>query len=117
MMSPTLHGNCLDVEGFGVLIFGGPGSGKSDLSLRLIKSSLNPSIRLVADDRVLVEGDAEGLIASPPEILAGLIEIRGIGVVRIGHLSRTRPGLVVKLTGRKEIERLPEFPLRNTEIK
>jgi HPr kinase/phosphorylase len=80
----------------GVLIVGPSGAGKSDLLLRLI----DRGFRLVADDQVLMDG----LQARPPDSLAGLIEIRGLGIVRMAHLQSVRLALVVQL-GRAE--RLP----------
>ncbi len=89
----------------GVLLLGPPGSGKSDLALRLIESGF----RLVADDRVDIETTPEGAFASAPAALAGLIEVRGIGILRLGDtVSRARLRLAVTLTPRASQERLPE---------
>lgn len=92
-----IHGSCAARAEWGVLVLGPPGSGKSDLVLRL----LDRGFRLVADDRVEVDGDR----ASPPDALAGLMEIRGIGILRLPHLSGCRLALVVSLDGPPE--RLP----------
>ncbi|ACI51663.1 HPr kinase [Gluconacetobacter diazotrophicus PA1 5] len=75
----------------GVLLLGPPGAGKSDLLLRLVDAGYD----LVADDRV----DLAGGWASAPAALAGLIEIRGMGIVRMPFLARARPVLVVRLVG------------------
>lgn len=115
-MAGTLHGNCLDVDGFGVLILGAPGSGKSDLTYRLLHMNLNPAFRLVADDRVHVEPAGSGLTARVPAALAGLLEIRGLGIARMQHIGQTRPGLVVQLAKPDEIERLPDFPQDSVRI-
>ncbi|GBR71314.1 hypothetical protein GKA01_17630 [Gluconobacter kanchanaburiensis NBRC 103587] len=61
-------------EGAGVLISGPSGSGKSELALMLMDVGFD----LVADDRVLLDG----VVASAPERLAGLIEVRGVGILR-----------------------------------
>ncbi len=58
-----------------MLLIGASGCGKSDLLLRL----LDHGFALVADDRVEVEEGA----ASPPPALAGLLEVRGLGIVRL----------------------------------
>ncbi len=60
-----------------MLLLGPSGAGKSDLALRLI----GRGFVLVADDRV----DLEGVTASPPAPLAGLMEVRGVGIVRMPH--------------------------------
>jgi HPr kinase/phosphorylase len=79
-----------------VLLLGPPGSGKSDLVLRL----LDRGFMLVADDRVEIE---DGL-ARPPAALAGLLEVRGLGILRLPHLAEARLALAVELGGG---ERLP----------
>ena len=73
-----------------------PGSGKSDLVLRLLDHGFD----LVADDQVDV---ADG-IARPPASLAGLLEVRGLGLMRVSHAHEARLRLAVTL-GRAE--RLP----------
>jgi serine kinase of HPr protein (carbohydrate metabolism regulator) len=113
--TPTLvHGTCLDIGKTGVLILGPPGSGKSDLALRLIDApghGLGADLaraRLVADDQVLLLRDGGGVVASAPAPLAGLIEVRGIGILRADYRPRSRLGLIVRLVPVADIERLPE---------
>ena len=77
----TLHGSAAAREGAGVLLLGPPGSGKSDLLFRLIQHGFT----LVADDQVRLNG----LHASAPEELAGLIEVRGLGIVRLPYTEAT----------------------------
>jgi serine kinase of HPr protein (carbohydrate metabolism regulator) len=102
----------------GVLILGAPGAGKSDLVLRLIDEpgfgTGNALIRarLVSDDQTIVERRGEVLYASAPKPIAGLLEIRGQGIVAVEHMREARLSLVVRLMPAKEIERLPE----NTQI-
>ena len=92
-----IHASCAAREGYGVLLLGPSGSGKSDLVLRL----LDHDFTLVADDRVdLIDG-----VASVPPALAGLLEVRGLGILRIPHAGATRVALSVDL-GRGA--RLPE---------
>ncbi|MFT8808383.1 HPr kinase/phosphorylase [Gluconobacter sp.] len=69
-----VHASCVAWKGEGVLISGSSGSGKSELALRLMDAGFD----LVADDRVLLQG----IIASAPERIAGLIEVRGVGILR-----------------------------------
>lgn len=99
-----LHATCVAVEGRGVLIQGPPASGKSDLALRLIDGGA----RLVADDRCDVTLKGGRLVAAPPPALAGLIEVRGLGIVRVAHLPEVKLALVVELTAADAVERLPE---------
>jgi HPr kinase/phosphorylase len=84
-----IHGSCVSRGGQGVLLLGPPGSGKSDLALRLLARGFD----LVADDQVLI---AEGL-ARAPTSLAGLLEVRGLGIVRLPRVAEARLALVVEL--------------------
>jgi len=84
-----MHGSCACRSGDGVLLIGPPGAGKSDLVLRLLARGFD----LVADDRVdIVDG-----IARPVPELAGLLEVRGLGIVRLKHVATARLALVVEL--------------------
>lgn len=99
-----VHGTCVDVAGVGVLLRGPPGSGKSDLALRLIDGGA----RLIADDHVEVEA-ADGILrTAPPATIAGLIEVRGVGLMRVPWQAEGRLDLVIDLVPEGEIERLPE---------
>jgi HPr kinase/phosphorylase len=98
-----LHASCIELSGIGVALLGPPGSGKSDLALRLIDGGA----RLVADDRVAIERCGDRLIARAPEVIAGLIEVRGVGIMRIDHCPSSALGLVVILGGMPP-PRLPE---------
>ncbi|MGH7078052.1 MAG: HPr kinase/phosphorylase [Acetobacteraceae bacterium] len=80
-----------------MLLVGPPGSGKSDLLLRLIDHGFS----LVSDDRVEI---ADG-VASAPETIAGLIEVRGLGVIRLPYTRSARLALAVELGA--NAERLP----------
>jgi serine kinase of HPr protein (carbohydrate metabolism regulator) len=99
-----LHASCVALGGLGVVLRGPPASGKSDLALRLIDAGG----RLVADDRLLVERRGEQLIGRAPEALAGLIEVRGLGIMRVEHCAGAPLGLVVELDGAASWPRLPE---------
>jgi len=101
----TVHGTCLVVATTGLLLRGPSGSGKSDLALRAIHEG---SARLVADDQVLLERTADGgLRGSAPAILAGRIEVRGIGILAIDHAGPWRIDALVDLVPRDDVERLP----------
>lgn len=102
-MSRLHHASCVEFEGIGLLLRGASGSGKSDLALRLIDAGAT----LVADDQVDLESKGARLIARPPEALAGLLEIRGLGIVALAHATEASISLVVELVSRAEVARLP----------
>ena len=86
-----------------VLLRGPSGAGKSDLGLRLIDAGA----RLVADDQSEVSRQGELLIVRSPPAIAGLIEVRGIGIVRVEPLAEAPLALIVDLAHPESIERLP----------
>ena len=104
----TLHGTCVAIGDRGVLITGPAGSGKSDLALRLIEDGGAPAARLVADDRVAVDLAGDRLVASPPATIAGRLEVRGLGIVRVPHVSGVDVALVIELVEAAEVRRWPD---------
>lgn len=89
----------------GALIEGPSGVGKSDLALR----ALDAGFRLVADDRVVVFAAAGRLYGKPPETLAGLIEVRGLGVIDAGALPFCQVALIIRcVADPAAVERLPD---------
>lgn len=105
----TIHASAVRFGDSGVLIRGASGAGKSRLAHMLILRGglFGHEARLVADDRVMIEARGGRLIARPPATIAGLIEIRGLGIVRFPHLSESRLDLVLDLVPREEMPRLP----------
>jgi len=99
-----VHGTCVEVDGVGVLLLGPPGSGKSDLALRLI----DEGARLVADDRADLRLDDGAIVASAPAPIAGLLEVRGVGVLKVGCAAESRLGLVADLSAAPAAQRLPD---------
>lgn len=100
-----LHASSVAREGDAVLLLGSPGSGKSDLVLRLIREGW----RLVADDQVALRTEGAALLAAPPPALHGLLEVRGLGIFRDLPVAAPAPlRLAARLTGRAAISRLPE---------
>lgn len=99
-----VHASCVALAGAGVLLRGPSGSGKSDLALRLIDGGA----QLVADDQVEIEAAGGRLMARPPPALAGLLEVRGIGIVRCPAISAVPVALIVDLEPGGPAERMPE---------
>lgn len=100
-----IHASCVCWQNRGILLLGASGSGKSDLCLRLISGQ---GAELVADDRVDLIVSRETIYASAPEILAGMLEIRGVGLLKLPNLRRSRLDLAVELVSApQEVERLP----------
>ena len=92
-----IHGSCAAHDGAGVLLVGAPGTGKSDLLLRL----LDRGFTLVADDQVILEAGR----ARAPASLAGLVEVRGIGIIRLPYAADAALALTVELGNS---DRMPE---------
>jgi serine kinase of HPr protein (carbohydrate metabolism regulator) len=114
----TVHASCVLVGARAVLIRGPAGSGKSRLVLALIdaaRAGVAPFSRLVSDDRVALIATHGRLIASAPDTIRGLIEVRGLGIRRIEHEPRALVGLVVDLAS-KDAARLPEPAAATCEI-
>ncbi len=103
----TIHATTVALGDVAVLIRGVPGSGKSDLALRLIDGG---GI-LVADDQTALRLAAGQVMASSPASIAGRIEARGLGILRVPFRAEAPVRLVVDLLAAnadEAIERLPE---------
>jgi HPr kinase/phosphorylase len=98
------HASCVAIDGFGVLLRGPSGAGKSDLALRLI----DDGARLVSDDQTELTLRGDQVIARAPMTLAGLLEVRGLGIVRLEPVAEIRVGLVVDLVPAASLDRMPE---------
>ncbi len=104
-----VHATTVAVEGQGVLIQGPSGSGKSGLALQLMALGA----RLVADDRTILTRRGAPVIASCPAPLLGLIEARGVGLLRSDALPEAPVALVIDM-GTEETVRLP--PVRQIAV-
>ena len=112
-----MHASAVLVGARAVLIRGPSGAGKSRLALELIQAARTGSLpfaKLVGDDRVHLQAAGGRLLVRPAEALAGLIEVRGIGILRVPHEPCAVVGLVVDLGG--DAERLPEAGRRQAEL-
>jgi HPr kinase/phosphorylase len=114
-----VHGTCVALGRRGALLRGRSGAGKSDLALRFLALTGDGELRpiLVADDQVLVEANGKGqLLASPPQTIAGRIEIRGLGIVAVPYLPQAELVLVCDLVNEEDVPRMPPEPWDRTEI-
>ena len=114
---PTIHA-CAVLVGAGALLIRGPaGASKSRLALELIQAGASGRlafVRLIADDRVHVAAAHGRLIAQAPANLAGLLEIRGIGIRRVPCEPMAVVRLVVDLA--TAAERMPQAAATEAEI-
>jgi len=99
-----VHGTAIDIGGQGVLLRGPSGAGKSDLALRLIEAGA----RLVSDDQTRLSRDGEGpVMMTAPETIAGLIEVRGLGLLRMVVCDASPLRLLIDLVPPDQVERMP----------
>jgi HPr kinase/phosphorylase len=101
---PQIHATAVSIKGNGIVLCGDSGAGKSDLGLRMI----DRGARLVADDRCDLNMVDDQLIASCPQTIFGLMEVRGIGILRFECEGAAPVRLIVELCDASDIERLPE---------
>jgi serine kinase of HPr protein (carbohydrate metabolism regulator) len=104
-----VHGTAVAIDGLAVLLRGPSGAGKSDLALRLIDSGA----RLVADDQAELRRAGERVMVTAPAAIAGLIEVRGVGILQVEPLAEAALAMCVDLVPSAEVERLPEIRCEN----
>ncbi|MFV0295842.1 MAG: HPr kinase/phosphorylase [Hyphomicrobiaceae bacterium] len=109
----NIHATCVAIDGAAALIIGPSGSGKSDLALRCVSQPFHllgqtVTLSLVADDRVDLTRESDTLIARPPPSLAGLIEVRGIGITTLCYRAQAPVRLVVDISPDRALARLPD---------
>ncbi|MEO1314022.1 MAG: HPr kinase/phosphatase C-terminal domain-containing protein, partial [Pseudomonadota bacterium] len=108
--APTLHASCVAMGERAALITGASGSGKSTLALRLI----GQGAMLVADDQVHLRRIDQTLHGTPPAATAGLLEVRGLGLLQLNYQVWAQIVLVIDLDLPPDVPRLPQ--LRKTSI-
>lgn len=96
------HATAVSVRGEGILLLGESGVGKTDLALRLVDAGAV----LIADDQVDITPIGNGLFLSPPPSLAGVVELYGLGLIRVPYVAHAPLKLVVQCAQGCE-ERLP----------
>jgi HPr kinase/phosphorylase len=123
-MSETLrlHATTVSLNGTAVLIRGASGSGKSDLALQVLESSgtgltgQTITTALVADDQTMLRREGDTLLASCPDTISGLLEVRGHDVLQLEALQNVPLVLVVDVRPFSQIERLPQPEDMQTQI-
>lgn len=118
MPQPTIHASAVLVGARAVLIQGPSGSGKSQLALALLEAAQNgtlPFARLVADDRAEIDAVHGRLLVRPAAALAGLIEVRGLGIRQVAYEPMAVVGLIVDLAA-PDASRMPEPGSQSREI-
>jgi HPr kinase/phosphorylase len=117
MTSATIHASAVLTGARAVLIRGPSGAGKSRLALDLIQAGRLGAlrfVRLVGDDRIYVQAAGGRLLVRPADALAGLIEVRGLGILPLPYEPSAIVGLVVDLGA--EAERSPDATERQVDI-
>jgi serine kinase of HPr protein (carbohydrate metabolism regulator) len=115
---PSVHASAVKVGRLAVLIRGPSGSGKSRLAFDLImagRSGVIETAVLVGDDRVHLATVGHEIEVRPAPRLAGLIEVRGLGIRHCDFVEHATVGLVVDLDA-AEAERLPAAESLKTSI-
>ena len=109
-----MHANALVLRETGLLLRGGPGTGKSALSMELIADSRRRGefASLVGDDRIALENCSGRLIARPHIAIRGSIEVRGAGIVSVAFERSAVIRGLVELAAMEEVD-----PGRPTELR
>ena len=93
------------------LILGPSGAGKSALALDLIDQCQLRSVSaaLIGDDRIILSHSAGRPFAEAAPNLEGLIEVRGSGIHKMGHVGRAPLHLAVQLVDGRAAVRMPDL--------
>jgi serine kinase of HPr protein (carbohydrate metabolism regulator) len=117
----TIHASAVLVGAKAALIRGPAGAGKSQLVWQLIQAAAQSAefgaprfARLVADDRAHVDACGGRLLVRPAEALAGMLEIRGLGIRRLPHEPVAVVGFTIDLA--TDAERYPAAEAEKTSI-
>ena len=104
-----MYGTVVALDDWGVVLRCKSGSGRADLALQLI----DRGAVLVADDQIQLVLSGGLVHASAPAAIAGLLEVRGVGVVPMPALARVPLALIVNLVPLEEVARLPDAKMEN----
>jgi len=115
-MAQNVHATAIVVGSSGLLFIGDSGSGKSERAFACMNeaTSLGHYCALVADDQVLVSARGGVVLAEAPRATAGLLELRGTGIVRLPALGRAVMHVAVLCARPGEEPRLPEGSERHS---
>src|SRR6185436_19252733 len=116
--TPTVHASAVLAGARALLIRGPAGSGKSRLVLAMLEAAQSrriPFARLVGDDRVQLDAQHGRLLVRPHASLAGLLEVRGLGIRRLAYEPVAVLGMVVDLAD-AAAERMPAADAQRTDI-
>ena len=85
-----VHATSLVVGETGILVTGPSGSGKSRIAMDLLQSALSAGTyaALIADDQTVLSPVGSRVMASAPETIGGLIEVRGSGIIHVPSMSK-----------------------------
>ncbi len=105
----NIHATAVVLGTRGILFTGPSGSGKSMLAFTCVAAARRQGAfaALVADDQVFISRHGEQLVASRPDAIAGLIELRGSGIARVDSIPAAVLDLAVAVIPQPESERLP----------
>ncbi|AVA19729.1 MULTISPECIES: serine kinase [unclassified Rhizobium] len=105
----NVHGTAIVIGKTGLLFLGPSGSGKSTLAFACLAAAkpLGLSATLVADDQVFITQREGAIIAECPPSIAGLMEIRYTGIVRLPHVSEAEMHFAIRPVDPATAERLP----------
>ncbi|MDL2399812.1 HPr kinase/phosphorylase [Rhizobium mayense] len=105
----NIHGTAIVIGKTGLLFLGPSGSGKSSLAFACLSAAkpLGLSAALVADDQVFIERRDGAVIAECPPSIAGLLEIRYTGIVRLPHVFEAEMHFAIRPVDPAKAERLP----------
>jgi serine kinase of HPr protein (carbohydrate metabolism regulator) len=105
----NLHGTAILIGRRGLLFVGPSGIGKSAMAFACMATARRqkaPSL-LIADDQVLISARNGRILAACPQSIAGLIELRGSGIISMDHIEKAELDLVVQVVAPGDTERLP----------
>jgi HPr kinase/phosphorylase len=100
-----VHGSAVAIDGAAVLLRGTSGAGKSDLAFRLLGAGGG----LISDDQVELERRQDKVFAGCIESIKGLLEVRGVGLLRYPVVLSAQLRLIVDLVAREDVPRLPDW--------
>lgn len=107
--SIVMQATSVAIAGRALMIEGPPGSGKSSLALALI----DRGAQLIGDDAVTLSCVGATIMVAPPPNIAGLIEVRGIGLIKVPLARPALLALILTLGG-PHGDRLPDKPAQRS---